>query len=116
MSKGVYYVGDPSYFISNFDVNEGKSFLWKGKLVFATSTYEGDGVYPLYDNKKDRRLALLGVDSGMLSCIPKSLIDKSDVITSGGIYTHRFKDDFYVEHSEEGFVMVNDKEILEVVF
>lgn len=101
---GKYYVGDPCYCFSHkknswdnflketefFEASEGE---YKGKAIYAGSTSYGDGTY--YDKKGNS----YGVDSGMLSILDVSLIDREDFDFNDNSYYRivEFKKDFTVD-------------------
>lgn len=116
LKKGKYIIGDPCYFIKEWDdfgaavlspdwKGEGNYFTYKNQHGFVHGTMYGDGEYSdQYDNR-------FGVDSGLLACIPLELLTedvtikkfevfyKEDSDSTLGIIVN-FQDDFECSYDE----------------
>lgn len=91
---GDYWLGDPCYVFSDEDWQKLCSLMFEkgtadfddsnsirlvevdGVACFLFGTAHGDGCYALKDGRK--KIADLGVDAGMLSMIPMSLVNRED--------------------------------------
>ena len=82
--EGLFWVGDPCYVFPDERWNEFCELLFKtegptfmeedGETFFVDTTAYGDGRYPIENNLI--RIGSCGVDAGLLSLIPVSLIKK----------------------------------------
>ena len=120
LAAGTYYIGDPCYafpandnddwsqFCADYlEAEDAKRFVFgfRNFECFTHGTAHGDGRYELKDGN-GVRIAELGVDAGIIGCLPKALVDQLD---DGGsnhkrlMAEHTFPQAFYVDYEDGKF-------------